>query len=154
MILAAIMLIMMVTFLSHRLRLAAAPPRYRRGLGGRQRPLTRRAKHARAHVADVNRAVVCIPIPLPRKVLQTSCCTHLLFKHDLQTGLGMGIRARAHTLQTWTMIDVLLQTLTPTRQAKRSQKPQEEQRQNKSTNKQSQSHRKSNNNNNSMTKPN
>ena len=29
-------------------------------------------------------------MPLPRKVLQTSCCTHLSFKYALQTGLGMG----------------------------------------------------------------
>ena len=32
-----------------------------------------------------------ILIPLPRKVTQTSYCTHLLFADVLQTGLGMGM---------------------------------------------------------------
>ena len=32
-----------------------------------------------------------IPISLPRNVLQTSYCTHLLSKDVLQTGLGMGM---------------------------------------------------------------
>ena len=36
-------------------------------------------------------AVIFSPIPLPRKVLQTSYCTHLLLKDITQTGLGMGI---------------------------------------------------------------
>ena len=36
-------------------------------------------------------AVVFMPIPLPGKVPQTSCCTHLLLKDVLQTGLGMGM---------------------------------------------------------------
>ena len=31
------------------------------------------------------------PIPLPGKVLQTSDCTHLLFKNVVRTGLGMGM---------------------------------------------------------------
>ena len=36
-------------------------------------------------------AVIFIPIPLPRKVIQTSCCTHMLLKSVIQTGLGMGM---------------------------------------------------------------
>ena len=32
-----------------------------------------------------------MPVPLPRKVIHTSYCTHLLFKPILQTGLGMGM---------------------------------------------------------------
>ena len=35
--------------------------------------------------------MIFVPIPLPRKALQTSYCTHLLFKDILQTGLGMGM---------------------------------------------------------------
>ena len=45
-------------------------------------------------------AVIFIPIPLPIQVLQTSYCTHLLFKDVLQTGLGMGMgmNGTAHSL--------------------------------------------------------
>ena len=35
--------------------------------------------------------MIFVPIPLPRKVLQTSYCTHLLLTDGLQTGLGMGM---------------------------------------------------------------
>ena len=35
--------------------------------------------------------MIFIPIPLPRKVQQTSYCTHLLFSYVLQTGLCMGM---------------------------------------------------------------
>ena len=50
-------------------------------------------------------AVTFIPIPLPRKVLQTSCCTHLSFEDVLQTGLGMDMgmngTAPARTLRSF-----------------------------------------------------
>ena len=35
--------------------------------------------------------MIFIPIPPPRKVIQTSCCTRLVLRHVLQTGLGMGM---------------------------------------------------------------
>ena len=43
-------------------------------------------------------AVIFIPIPLPRQVLQTSYCTHLLSKDSIQTvfGVGMGMNGTAH----------------------------------------------------------
>ena len=40
--------------------------------------------------------MICIPVPLPGKALQTSYCTHLLVKHALRTGLGMGMGMNGH----------------------------------------------------------
>ena len=45
-------------------------------------------------------AVTFIPMPLPRRVPQTSYCTHLLFKDVLQTGLGRGTGYEWHSSRT------------------------------------------------------
>ena len=49
----------------------------------------------------VNWAVIFIPVPLPEKVLRTSCFTHSFYKFVPQTilGMGMGMNVTAQSIR-------------------------------------------------------
>ena len=47
------------------------------------------------------RAVIFIPTPLPKRVLQTSCCTHFFHGDFLHTAFGMGMATNATAQYSW-----------------------------------------------------
>ena len=53
----------------------------------------------REDAVELPRAVIFIPIPLPKRVLQTSYCTHFFYRNALQAvlcpGMGMNVAARS-----------------------------------------------------------